>query len=93
MTRQPAPSPYIRSLLQSVFFGQVENPGKFSIKRLLYDDLRELCYPADILLDPQNDLVEAPQDPRFEITKHMNWFIERAGKVSSSFSGLGRDRH
>ncbi|KAG0634665.1 Mak10 subunit, NatC N-terminal acetyltransferase-domain-containing protein [Tuber brumale] len=87
-TRQPTPSPYIRSLLQSVFFGQVENPGKFSVKQLLYDDLKELCYPADILLDPQNDLVEAPQDPRFEITKHMNWFVERAGK---SFMELFRN--
>ncbi|PWW74816.1 Mak10-domain-containing protein [Tuber magnatum] len=80
MTRRPSPSPYIRSLLQSVFFGQVENPGKLPIKQLLYDNLKELCYPAGILLDPQNDLVEAPQDPRFEITKRMNWFIERAGK-------------
>lgn len=52
------------------------------MKQVLFDDVRELCNPVELLLDPRNELVEAPQDPRFNIVKRTNWFIERAGRVS-----------
>lgn len=53
-----------------------------SVKQVLFDDVKELCNPVELLLDPRNELVEAPQDPRFDIVKRTNWFVERAGRVS-----------
>jgi hypothetical protein len=80
MARKPSPSPYVRSLLQSLFFKEMKILGTMPIKQLLFDDVRELTNPVDLLLDPRNEAVEAPQDPRFNIVKRTNWFIERAGR-------------
>ncbi len=54
-----------------------------SIKQLLFDDLEELVLPAGLLLDPANDDVEAPQDPRFQIVRKMEAFLSRSGPVSA----------
>ena len=58
--------------------------GKMSFKQLLFDDLEELVLPADVLMDPANGDVEAPQDPRFQIMKRMENFTMKAADVSSS---------
>ena len=54
-----------------------------SIKQLLFDDLGELVLPADLLLDPANDTIEAPHDPRFQIARKMEAFISRIGPVNT----------
>lgn len=53
-----------------------------SLKQLLFDDLEELVLPADILVDPANSHIEAPQDPRFQISKRMDVFVTKAADVS-----------
>ena len=56
--------------------------GKMSFKQFLLDDLREVVLPADNLVDPSNEDVEAPQDPRFQMARKMDAFIIRAADVS-----------
>lgn len=55
--------------------------GELTIKEFVTDDLEELVLPASWLLDPGNDDVEAPHDPRFQVAKKLNDFISRAGRV------------
>ena len=52
-----------------------------SIKQLLFDDLEEVVLPADILLDPINNDIEAPHDPRFQIARKMEAFLSKLGPV------------
>ena len=52
-----------------------------SVRQLVFDDLAEISAPAHILIDPLNDDVEAPKDPRFQITKRMEILIGRAAQV------------
>jgi len=52
--------------------------GKMSIRQLLDDDLSSLVLAEDPLLDPKNDDIEVPHDPRFNIAKRMETFRERA---------------
>jgi len=60
--------------------------GTMTLKQIIFDDLRELCLPADDLLDPINDVSEAPNDTRYMIAKRMEWFVAKAGSVSISTS-------
>ncbi len=53
-----------------------------SVKQLLYDDLAELVLPYDLLLDPKNEEIEVPHDPRFQIASRMTTFVVRATQVS-----------
>lgn len=52
--------------------------GKMSIRQLLDDDLSSLVLAEDPLLDPKNDEIEVPHDPRFNMAKRMETFRERA---------------
>lgn len=52
------------------------------MKQYLFDDFEELVLPADVLIDPANGDVEAPQDPRFQISKRMDAFVTKAADVS-----------
>jgi N-alpha-acetyltransferase 35, NatC auxiliary subunit len=52
--------------------------GKMSVRQLLDDDLSSLVLAEDPLLDPRNDEIEVPHDPRFNIAKRMETFRERA---------------
>lgn len=51
------------------------------MQQLLFDDLAELVLPADVLIDPANNDIEVPQDPRFQIAGRMDTFLSRAGQV------------
>ena len=63
--------------------------GTRSLKQFLFDDLEELVLPADLLIDPANGDVEAPQDARFRISKTMDAFVTKAADVSlAQMSGL-----
>ncbi len=52
--------------------------GKMSIRQVIDDDLSSLVLAEDSLLDPKNDDIEVPHDPRFNIAKRMETFRERA---------------
>ena len=56
--------------------------GRMSVKQLLYDDLAELVLPYDLLLDPNNEEIEVPHDPRFQIASRMTAVVVRATQVS-----------
>ena len=56
--------------------------GSLSIQQFIFDDLEEIVLPADILVDPANTSVEAPNDLRFQIAKKMDVFVGRCGEVS-----------
>jgi len=79
--RRPAPLPYTRSLIQSLFIKDVKIIGKMPPKCILFDDLSELCYPTKDLLDPANFGAEAPQSPQFQIARRMDCFVKQAGKA------------
>ena len=80
-TRRPHPLPYTRSLIQALFLRGTKVLGKLTVEGLLFDDLKELCNPANELLDPANATAEAPQSPAFQIARRVDWFVEKAGRV------------
>lgn len=80
-SRTPLPSVYIRCLLQSLIEDEIRNEGATSIKRFVFNDLGQIVLPANMLIDPANDLVEAPHDPRFQIARKMEAFVLRAAEV------------
>ena len=80
-SRKPEPSAYVRCLLQSLVFSETRILGTISLKQFLLDDFEELVLPADVLVDPANDDIEAPQDPRFQISKRMDAFVMKAANV------------
>ena len=65
-------------------FSEMRVLGIMSFKELILDNLREIVLPADVLLDPSNSDVEAPQDPRFHVAKRMDNFMVTAADVSVS---------
>jgi N-alpha-acetyltransferase 35, NatC auxiliary subunit len=79
-TRKPQPAVFIRTLLQYYIFGDVKVLGTISIRQLLEDDFSSLVLAGDQLLDPKNDEVEVPHDPRFNIAKRMDFFREQAAQ-------------
>ncbi|KAJ9215118.1 hypothetical protein DTO166G4_3196 [Paecilomyces variotii] len=79
-SRKPQPSVYIRSLLQTFIVNDMKVLGAVPVKQFFYDDLAELTMPFNLLLQPENDEVEVPSDPRFQMAKHMNAFIKRAAQ-------------
>ncbi|KAI9670156.1 MAG: N-alpha-acetyltransferase 35 NatC auxiliary subunit [Caeruleum heppii] len=83
-SRDPQPTMYVRALLQFMLFGDIKVLGQLFIKQLLYDDLAETVLPGDVLIDPDNDEVELPADPRAEIATTMNVFVARAGRASKT---------
>lgn len=80
-SRTPLPSVYIRCLLQSLIEDEIRNDGATSIKQFIYNDLEQIVLPANLLVDPANDLVEAPHDPRFQIARKMETFVLRSAEV------------
>jgi hypothetical protein len=75
-------SVYIRCLLQTYIVNNWKVLGSTSVKQLLYDDLAELVLPSSVLLEPENDEIEVPSDPRFQISKSMEGFLTRLAQVS-----------
>lgn len=55
--------------------------GTMSVRQLIDDDLSVLVLPDDDLLDPENDEIEVPHDPRFNISKRMEVFRSRAAQT------------
>ncbi|KAL3418683.1 N-alpha-acetyltransferase 35, NatC auxiliary subunit [Phlyctema vagabunda] len=78
--RKPQPSVYVRTLLQHYIFGDMIVLGCLSIRRILDDDLATTVLPADEMLDPDNDDIEVPSDPRFNMAVRMETFRQRAAQ-------------
>ncbi|KAL2010798.1 hypothetical protein VTN00DRAFT_3516 [Thermoascus crustaceus] len=79
-SRKPQPSVYIRSLLQTFIVNDMKVVGSVPVKQFFYDDLAELVLPFSLLLQPENDEVEMPSDPRFQIARQMANFLRRAAQ-------------
>src|SRR5687768_17966817 len=67
--KKPQPLVYVRTLLQTFLFNEMEFLGTMSIRQILDDDFSIITSPASPLLDRANDEIEAPQDPRFVIAE------------------------
>ncbi|MCJ1249982.1 hypothetical protein MMC30_007208 [Trapelia coarctata] len=75
-SRKPQPSTYIRCLLMSFVNNILLFPAGSSWRAQFYfNDLTEIVLPAPILVDVKNFDVEAPHDPRFQISEKMNKFV------------------
>jgi hypothetical protein len=71
---------YIRTLLQHYIFGDMMMLGTMSIRQVLDDDLSMISLAEDQLLDRNNDEIEVPFDPRFNMAKRMEIFRARAAQ-------------
>ncbi len=78
--QKPQPLVFIRTLLQSLLFGDMIILGRLSIRQVVDDDLAIVVLPCSQLLDPANDDVEAPHDARFAIAFQMENFRQRAAQ-------------
>lgn len=67
--------------------------GRLPIKRVLYDDLRELVLPASELLEADIDSVEIPTNPNFQIAQLMDDFVKRFAQVCLSIVRNTRRLH
>jgi hypothetical protein len=78
--KKPQPLVYIRTLLQSFLFKDMEVLGHMSFRQLLDNDLAIVVLPASLLLDRLNDEVEAPHDPRYIVAEQMEAFRKKAAQ-------------
>ncbi|GKT56921.1 amino-acid N-acetyltransferase subunit [Colletotrichum tofieldiae] len=78
--KKPQPLIFVRTLLQSFLFKDMEVLGHKSIRQLLDDDFSIISLPNSPLLDRVNDEIEAIQDPRFTIANQMEVFRQRAAQ-------------
>ncbi|KAM7199598.1 N-alpha-acetyltransferase 35, NatC auxiliary subunit [Rhypophila sp. PSN 637] len=76
--QKPQPLVYIRTLLQFYLFRDMVILDNLSIRKVLDDDLAIVSMPRHRLLDPANDTVEVPHDPRFAMAHQMKLFRQRA---------------
>ena len=78
--KKPQPLVYIRTLLQSYLFKDMVILGSLSIRQVLDDDLSIVAMPCSRLLDPHNNEIELPSDPRFIMAQQMEIFRQRAAQ-------------
>ncbi|OHE99154.1 Mak10 subunit [Colletotrichum orchidophilum] len=78
--KKPQPLIFVRTLLQSFLFKDMEVLGHKSIRQLLDDDFAIISLPNSPLLDRANDEIEAMLDPRFTIANQMESFRLRAAQ-------------
>ncbi|KAK0386522.1 hypothetical protein NLU13_6357 [Sarocladium strictum] len=78
--KKPQPLVYVRTLLQTFLFNEMEFLGTMSIRQILDDDFSIVTLPASPLLDRANDEIEAPQDVRFDMAGQMEAFRQRAAQ-------------
>ncbi|KAI0137453.1 Mak10 subunit, NatC N-terminal acetyltransferase-domain-containing protein [Xylariales sp. AK1849] len=78
--RKPQPLVVIRTLLQSLLFKEMVVLGSFSIRQILDHDLSIVCLPCAPQLDPVNDTIEVPTDPRHQTAAQMEIFRQRVAE-------------
>lgn len=78
--------------MQTLITSDMKVLGAIPVKQFLYDDLAELVLPGSRLLQPEDEEVEVPSDPRFQLAKNMDGFVKRVAQVSlqdyTSFSNF-----
>jgi N-alpha-acetyltransferase 35, NatC auxiliary subunit len=76
MSRKPQPSVYVRALVQSFLMERETGTvlGKLTPKQFLFSSLEALILPNSSILDPANDLIEAPTNPRFQVARLLDQF-------------------
>ncbi|KAI1382762.1 Mak10-domain-containing protein [Hypoxylon trugodes] len=78
--RKPQPLVYIRTLLQSLLFNEMVVLGSYSIRQILDRDLSIVVIPCGIQIDPANDKIEVPTDPRHQTAAQMEIFRQRVAE-------------
>ncbi|PFH62058.1 hypothetical protein XA68_15266 [Ophiocordyceps unilateralis] len=78
--KKPQPLVYVRTLLQTFLFNDMQILGSMSIRQLLDDDLSIISMAASPLLDRDNDDIEALHDPRFVMAQQMELFRQQAAQ-------------
>ncbi|KAM0196808.1 hypothetical protein ACHAPA_007335 [Fusarium lateritium] len=78
--KKPQPLVFVRTLLQTFLFNDMEVLGTMSIRMILDDDFSIVSMPASLQLDRNNDEIEFPQDPRFIVALQMEQFRQRAAQ-------------
>ncbi|KAH6960879.1 Mak10 subunit, NatC N-terminal acetyltransferase-domain-containing protein [Fusarium avenaceum] len=78
--KKPQPLVFVRTLLQTFLFNEMEVLGSMSIRMILDDDFSIVSMPASLQLDRNNDEIEFPQDPRFIVAQQMELFRQRAAQ-------------
>ncbi|KAK7920981.1 hypothetical protein PG985_009003 [Apiospora marii] len=78
--RDPQPLVFIRTMTQGLLFKDMIVLGHHSIRRILDDDLAIVVLPSARQLDPANDTIEVPTDPRHQLAVQMETFRQRAAE-------------
>jgi N-alpha-acetyltransferase 35, NatC auxiliary subunit len=89
MSRVPQPSAYIRALVQSFLMDRESHKvlGRLTSKQFLLSSLLNVVLPNSQMLDPANDLVEAPKNPRFQMARLITEFD---GRVDQQYINIFR---
>ncbi|KAH8677709.1 Mak10 subunit, NatC N-terminal acetyltransferase-domain-containing protein [Xylariales sp. PMI_506] len=80
MTKKPQPSIIIRTMLQGFLFKDMVVLGSYSIRQILDHDLSIVCLPCAPQIDPINDTIEVPTDPRHQTAAQMEVFRQRVAE-------------
>ncbi|KAH6900172.1 Mak10 subunit, NatC N-terminal acetyltransferase-domain-containing protein [Thelonectria olida] len=78
--KKPQPLVFVRTLLQTFLFNEMEILGSMSIRQIMDDDFSIVSLPANPRLDRANDEIEAVNDPRFVMSQQMELFRQRAAQ-------------
>ncbi|KAK7415529.1 N-alpha-acetyltransferase, non-catalitic subunit [Neonectria magnoliae] len=78
--KKPQPLVFVRTLLQTFLFNEMEFLGSMSIRQIMDDDFSIVAMPASSRLDRANDEIEVVSDPRFVMSQQMELFRQRAAQ-------------
>ncbi|KAI5862267.1 Mak10-domain-containing protein [Durotheca rogersii] len=78
--RKPQPLVYNRVLLQNLLFREMVVLGNYSIRQILDHDLSIVVLPCAQQIDPANDNIEMPNDPRHRVAIQMEMFRQRVAE-------------
>lgn len=78
--RKPQPLVFIRSMMQGLLFKDMIVLGHHSVRRILDDDLHIVVLPNARQLNPANDNIEVPTDPRHQLSAQMEQFRRRVAE-------------
>ncbi|KAJ3525301.1 hypothetical protein NM208_g11699 [Fusarium decemcellulare] len=78
--KKPQPLVFVRTLLQTFLFNEMEVLGSMSIRQIMDDDFSIVTMPASPQLDRNNDEIEFPHDPRFVVAQQMELFRQRGAQ-------------
>ena len=62
--------------------------GQWTYKDIIFADIGRIVLPGSNLINPRNDEIEAPHDPRFKIAQTMEAFARSVADVSNTLNTL-----